>query len=257
MRLPVILFLLLFCNQLFSSDREIELDYFDRIKERLEIGEIVQLNKDSVPFIAIYSQTASPANKGTVIILHPVGSHPNHMHVIRPLRVFISDHSLATLSLQMPVLKNSAFETDYYDLFDQSNRRIQSAVDYLLSAGVKNIALVGYGMGGMMALHYINQQQPRGIKALVTVSLAVPESDLPQVQVLDFIEILNIPYFDVYAEYDLPLVLASARKRKMAGQKTPSYRQVMFEGEGHLFEHDEGLLVKRIYSWIMKEFGRM
>jgi hypothetical protein len=36
----------------------------------------------------------------------------------------------------------------------------------------------------------------------------------------------------------------------LAAKENMGYRQVKINDEGHAYLHDEGLLVKRIYSWL-------
>ena len=228
-----------------------ELEYAEEIESSLVIGKIIWLKVKENKFLALYTETEEIENLGTAILLHPMGGHPNQKKIINPLRTYLPEHRWATLSLQMPVLRVGAKESEYYPLFDDAKMRIQAAVDYLVAAKVNNIVLIGYGLGGMMAIYYLNENTNKTeIKALVTVSLGVPETEQKNAQVIDFIAGIKQPVLDVFAEFDLPEVAMSARERRIAGNENLAYRQLKIEGEGHLFQHDEGLVMKRVYSWI-------
>ena len=117
--------------------------------------------------------------------------------------------------------------------------------------------LVGYGLGGVMAVYFVKEGGAVSeVDAIVAISLSVPDSEQQQVQVVDFIGDIKQPFLDIFAEFDLPEVTDSARKRRIAGKMSSAYRQFKIEGEGHLFQHDEGLLVKRVYSWINRAFRK-
>ncbi len=230
-----------------------ELEYAEHITAYFSTGKIVWLKANDRRFLTLYTETEEQENLGTAIILHPMDGHPDQKKFINPLRTYLPQHNWATLSIQLPVLGLGAEEREYYPLFREASRRIQMAVDYLVSAGVQNIVLIGYGLGSMMAVSYLNDKQgavEENLKAVVTISLGVPKSKHDKVQIIDFIKEITLPFLDVFAEYDLPVVTDSARKRRIAGKASQSYRQFEIEGEGHLFQHDEGQVVKRIYSWI-------
>ncbi len=238
-------------NYCWASDELRELEYASEIEASSPIGEIVKLKAEKRSFLSLYTETEQDANSGTVIILHPMGGHPDQRKLINPLRTYLPQHNWATLSIQMPVLDRLASEFEYYPLFDDAISRIQAAVDYLKSAGVKNIVLIGYGLGAVMALSYLNEKaNDKNISALVAISLGVPKTAHKKVQTIDFMKEIKVPFLDIFAEFDLPEVTDSARKRRIVGKDNASYRQ--FEIEGHLFQHDQGLVVKRIYSWIRK-----
>lgn len=239
----------------WGSNKSREMDYADKISSSIPANEIVWLKAKNSKFLSLFSETEQVENFGTVIILHSRDGYPDQKKIISSIRTFLPEHNWATLSLQMPILELTAKQEDYFSLFDDANVRIQAGVDYLLAADVKNIVLIGHGLGGMMAVNYLQgKAESQDIKALITISLAVPDTEKKQGQVLDFIKVIEQPFLDIFAEYDLPDVSATARKRKLAGKANLAYRQFKVEGENYLFQHDEGLLVKRIYSWINRIF---
>lgn len=232
-----------------------ELEYAEDIEASISVGKVIWLQASDRRFLALYTETEEENNSGTVILLHSMDGHPNQKRIIKPLRTYLPKHKWATLSIQMPVLGVGAKEQAYYVLFDDAKVRIQAAIDYLAAAKVKNIVLIGYRLGGMMAIYYVRESSDADkVKAVVTLSLSAPVTEQKQVQIIESITKINKPFFDMFAEFDSPEVVKSARQRRVAGKMNPGYRQ--FEIKGHLFKHDDELVVKRIYSWINRTFRK-
>ena len=241
-----------------ASNELQELEYAEEIESSNSTGKIIWLQAKGRKFLTLYTETEQLENSGTAIILHPMNGHPDQKKLINPLRTYLPQHHWATLSIQLPILGIDAKEQEYYPLLDDAQVRIQAGIDYLLSAKVKNIVLIGYGLGGTMAIYYLKENSTeKDVKAIVAISLSVPKTDYKQIQVIDFISTIKQPFLDIFAEYDLPTVTDSARKRRVAARANSAYRQFQIAGEGHLFQHDEGLVVKRIYSWIYKTFNKI
>ncbi len=239
----------------WATNQMREMEYAEKIKSSLAMGEIVWLQVKGKQFLSLYTQTEKKENLGTVIILHPMGSHPHQKQLINPLRTFLPQHNWATLSMQMPVLTGAAKENEYFPLFDDADDRIQAGIDFLLDARVENIVIVGYGLGGMMGLYFIkNKAGASAVSALVTISLPVPDSDKKQAQVIDFMRKVEQPFLDIFAEFDLPEVVDSARKKRLAVKDNLTYSQLKIKGEGYAFKNSEELVVKRIYSWMGRTF---
>lgn len=250
--------MIVFCGMAINSRASNELreiQYAEAIEATVTVGEIVWLEANSKKFLALYRETEEQENLGTAIILHPMDGHPAQKKIINPLRTYLPEHKWATLSLQMPVLGIGAKVDEYYILFDDAKSRIQAAIDYLVAAKIKNIVLIGYGLGGTMAVYYINENaSDTKVKAIAAISLIVPKSDHKNVQIIEFLNNIQQPFLDIFAEFDAPEVTDSARQRRVAAKENDAFRQFEVKGEGHLFQHDEGLLVKRVYSWVNRMF---
>ncbi len=258
LRLLLVLLLNSYVSHGWASNSLREMEYAEEVEASLSKGQVIWLKAKGERFLTLYTETEEVTNSGTAIILHPVDGHPNQEKLIKPLRTFLPEHNWATLAIQLPVLGVGAEEHEYYPLFDDANTRIQAAIDHLLTGGVNNIVLIGYGLGGMMAIYYLKENvTARDVKAIVAISLPVPKTEYKQVQVIDFIADIRQPFLDIFAEYDLSMVTDTARKRRVSAKQNVAYRQVEIEGEGHLFQHDEGLVVKRIYSWINRTFKQL
>lgn len=232
-----------------ASDEKREADFADSINKTLAMGKAVWLESEGKKFFGLYTETEKVAGKGAVIIIHDMGGHPNQQHLIYDLRVLLPEHKWTTLALQMPLREAGATREDYYALFPEAAARIQAGISYAQNNGAENIVIVGYGLGGLMGAYTLSEQET-DIKALVTISLPVPTTENKTAQTLEFIKKIKIPMLDIYGAVDVPDVTESARDRRLAAKENTGYRQIKIDDEGHAYLHDEGLLVKRIYSWL-------
>ena len=234
----------------WASDLNRERAYADEITQTLSLGQVVWLEADGTEFLGLYAETEKLKNYGTAIILHDVGGHPDQKKIVHTLRTLLPDHNWATLSLQMPIRESGAVQEAYYTLFPEALLRIQAGLEFLSANGTENIVLIGYGLGSLMAVYFQSQKASSSISAIVTISLPVPDKSQQTLPALEYIKKIDVPQLDLYASQDLPEVRNSARKRRMAAKENAAYRQLKIDAEGHRFEHDEGLIVKRVYSWL-------
>lgn len=236
-----------------AGDKTREQDYAASLQRNPMMGKTVWLQAEGQTFFSLYTETEKTDNANAAIIVHDVGEHPDQKPLVHALRTVLPQHNWATLAVQMPLRELGASEADYYPLFAEAQGRIRAAVDYLQKNGAKNIAIVGYGLGALMAAYAVSEK-PDNIRALATVSLAVPETAAPQAQTQAFIKNIALPFLDIYAEFDLPAVADTARQRRMAGKDNPVFRQVRMDGENHAYQQDHERLVKRVHSWLSSTF---
>lgn len=248
-RISTVLFLCLALNSV-ASDEKREAEMAADVQKTLNLGHAIWLEADKKKFLGLLTDTAKNPRSGMVILLHDTGGHPNQQAVIKNLRAFFPQHHWATLSIQLPVHEASASVQDYYSLFPDAKNRLASAIEFAKNEKVEQIAVVGYGLGGLMATYALSETKNENVAALVTISLPVPETTENTAQTLQFIPKITQPMLDIFGEQDMPDVVRSARDRAVSGKKNPHYRQVQIDHEGHFFLHDDDVLVKRIYSWL-------
>ena len=244
---------LVFCLAMSSggqaSDLKREAEFAEEISKTLTLGKIVPLEAAGQKFFALYTEAENADEKGAVMILHDSGGHPDQRELVHALRTVLPEHHWATLALQMPLREMGADNNEYYALFPEARERIESGIKYLRQNGAETLILAGYGMGGLMAVSALKQPMP-DIKALVAISLPVPDTTIQAAETLEFIKQFKNPMLDIYGAQDVPEVVKSARDRRMAAKENKGFRQIKINDEGHRYLHDEGLLVKRIYSWL-------
>jgi len=232
-----------------AGDEKREAEFAAAINRTLTTGKAVWLEAGGKRFLGLYTEIEQVFGNGVVVIVHDMNGHPDQKQLIYDLRSFLPEHNWATLSLQMPLREVGAARDDYYALFPEAAARIQAGINYVKGNGAGNVVVVGYGLGGLMGVYALSAQAA-DIKALVTISLPVPKSENKAAQTLAFINKIKIPMLDIYSEADLPDVMESVRERRLAAKDNKGYRQVKINDEGHAHLHDEGMLVKRIYSWL-------
>lgn len=242
------------CGSVAASNQQRELEYAANLQQGADLGRAVWLDAGGQRFLALFTEAEKTDNSQAVIVLHDMGDHPDQKPLIHGLRSVLPRHGWATLSIQLPLREIGAGRQDYYGLFDEAQGRIQAAAAYLRDQGAKNIAVVGYGVGAAMAAYALSLD-PGGLAAFAAISLPLPESTLPQAQIGEFIKNIALPFLDVYAEFDLPEVVDTARQRRMLGKDNPVYRQIRINGENHAYRHDPNMLIKRIYSWLALSLG--
>ncbi len=248
------LFLILFAHvlQVQASDIEREQRYAELVQQTLKTGDIVWLKHKERKFIALYTQTEQSKNLGTAIILHDQGGYPDQFPLIHQLRTELPAHRWASLSLQLPILEEGAPVGDYQSLRAETLARIEAAVNFLRQNQAEDIVLVGFGLGAIDALAYAAQNN--AIKALVLISTFVPADKQKQQQFITQLSALNIPILDIYAENDWLKTRLTARKRRLAGRDNADFRQIIMPDTGHAWRHAEVLLIKRVYSWLSRQF---
>lgn len=251
-RISTVLLLCLALNSV-ASDEKREAEMAVDVQKTLTLGHAVWLEADKKKFLGLFTDTAKNPRSGMVILLHDTGGHPNQQAVIKNLRAFFPQHRWATLSIQLPVHEASAPVQDYYSLFPEAKNRLAAAIEFAKNEKAEKIAIVGYGLGSLMATYALSETKNEAVTALVTISLPVPETTENTAQTLQFIPKISQPMLDIFAENDMPDVVRSARDKAVAGKINPHYRQVQIDHEGHFFLHDDGVLVKRIYSWLNSE----
>ena len=236
-------------SEIWAGDQQRELQYAASLEKNNPVGQIVWLNSEQEPFLGLFTQAERTDNTNAVIVLHDRGEYPDQLPLIHGLRTVISQHNWSTLAIQLPLREIGAGADDYYDLFDEARGRIQASVIYLRDNGAKNIALIGYGTGAEMAAYTLSLE-PDALLALVAISLPLPSSSVPPAQIATFIPNIALPFLDLYAEFDLPDVVDTARQRRMLGKDNPVYRQVKMYGQNHAYQQDPALVIKRVYSWL-------
>lgn len=236
-----------------ASDEKREAQIAQEIQKTLDVGHAVWLNTADKKFLGLRTDTTKDPRAGMIILLHDTGGHPNQQAVIKNLRTFFPEHHWATLAIQLPIREASASVQDYYSLFPESKNRILEAVKFAKNEKAEKVVIIGYGLGSLMASYALSDLKTDDVDALVTISLPVPKTSDTNAQTLQLISTLTLPLLDIYGENDMPDVVQNARDKKVAGKINPHYRQIKIENEGHFFLHDDGVLVKRIYSWLGSE----
>jgi len=235
-----------------ASDTAKEKRWADQIVDDIMVGEAEWLNAGAHKFLGIYTKNTTSKTLGGVIVLHGIGIHPNWMDVVQPLRSDLPDQGWHTIAVQMPILKNEAKSEDYVPLFPEVMPRINAAIAFMKSKGIKNIVVVGHSLGSSMGAYFMAQNKDDSVKALVAVSVSGTKDNEPWY--LHSLKKIKSPVLDIYGSDDLPEVL-SATLNKAATAKAAGnahYDQFMVKDADHFFKGKNRGLVKHVADWIKK-----
>jgi len=234
-----------------GSDREREARLAAEIEESIVVGDPVNLEADGLPFLAIFTESDEP--RGTALILHGRGYHPDWPLVAGPLREGLADTGWNTLAIQLPVLEKDAKYYDYVPIFPEAYPRIESALTYLRELGEKTVVLIAHSCGVHMAMAYVDLNGDSGFEGFVGIGMGA--TDFGQTMEKPFpLERMTIPVLDVHGAAEFPGVLRMAPKRQAAIAKAghPGSRQIVIPDADHYFEGDEAtaLLLDTVESWL-------
>jgi predicted esterase len=245
------LFFVSICFLSFSvnaSDLNKEKRWAEQVVEAILDGDAIWLNDGGHEFLGIYTESEESSNRA-VIVMHGTGIHPDWQQVVQPLRVGLTEHNWNTLSIQMPILANDAEYSDYAPLYDEVAPRIDAAIKYLTSKGIKQIVLIGHSQGASMAAYYLSTSEQK-VAGFVAIGLATFAKD-PRMNSINSLKKIRIPVLDLYGKEDLDNIMDSANTRaatvKDSGNK--NYSQIVIEGN-HFFDGNEGELLETVAKWL-------
>jgi len=241
-----------------ASDTAKEKRWADQIVDTLIDGEAVWLTAGKAKILAIYTESAAQPAKGAVIVAHGTGVHPDWADVVNPLRVKLPEHGWSTLSIQMPILHNEAKEDDYAPLFPEIAPRMNAAVAYLKSKGIRRIVVAGHSLGSTMSAYYLahNTNPVKGLVAIGTSGIGFSQ---PGLKFFDSLPRLSkLPILDLYGSEDTKDVLGTVGQRMEIAKQSGNahYTQVKVPGANHFFQGKETELAQQVSSWLDKQIAR-
>ena len=239
-----------------KSDLAKEKRWEAQIVPGIIVGEDVKLTANGVEFLALYTEPTTDQSKGAVILLHGIGVHPAWPEVIEPLRMQLPDNGWHTLSLQMPILHNTATDKDYALLFPEVPVRVQAGVDFIKAKGIKNIIVGGHSLGATMASYYMATNHDLAVTGLALLGggFGIPkDSYMDSLQ--HFRNIKGVRIVDVHGSEDRKDVFQVIGKRKALAKKhnNKQYQPLQIKGSDHFYRGKEAELVSQLSSWLEKK----
>lgn len=233
-----------------SPDYEREARLAEQIVDDLFDGEPVWLEANEHPFLAIHTLNED-APKGSVVILHGRGYHPDWQEVAGPLRTGLVDAGWSTLSVQMPVLEKGKKYFDYLPLFQFAHQRIEASIRFLREQSDQPVILVAHSCGAHMANDWLNHNDDTLIDGYVI--LGAGATDYKQEIQTDFpFAKMQVPIFDLYGANEFPRPIAMLPERKellKLGGNAQSTQQLLPNAD-HYF-HDSGPgLTQAVADWL-------
>lgn len=237
-----------------AADYEKEKRWADEIIDSILVGDAIWLTANGKKFLGIYTENTTEKALGGLIVVHGTGVHPNWTDVVHPLRTQLPDYGWHTLSIQMPVLPNSATHADYAPLYDKLGARFDAAVEFFKKRDIQNIAIVAHSQGSAMSAYYMANKPEHEIRGFVAIGMAGEFAKDDRLNVLKSLAKIKIPVFDLYGARDLQQVLAATKDKMNTAKKAGNqdYTQLEVAGANHFFVGKEDMLVRRVRSWLAR-----
>lgn len=222
----------------------------DQMIDDIFEGEPIWLEANDHAFLGIHTLNEDDA-KGTVIILHGRGYHPDWPEVAGPLRTGLVDAGWSTLSLQMPVLEKGKKYYDYLPLLPYAHKRIEAAIDYVKQQADQTIVLAAHSCGAHMANDWLNQAEDTAIDGYIIMGAGATDYKQALKTPFPFAK-MQIPILDLYGEREFPRPLAMLPERKTLldeGGNTQSKQQVLPSAD-HYFQDAGAPLTEAVAQWL-------
>ncbi len=234
-----------------ASDLAKEKRMMEQVADYVMDGDAILLKDGTHEFLSIYMESEKMPAKGSIIILHGRGYHPNWPELVYPLRTGLPKHGWNTLSIQMPVLSNDSSFYDYMKILPQSHPRITAALDFLKQKKTKNIIMLAHSCGVHMGFDWLHKNPDAGITAFIGVGMGSTDYEQPMLKPFA-LEDIKIPVLDIRGENDYPAVQRNAPRRmkriKQAGN--PKSQQRVVPKSDHYFTDRGDALLKNVASWL-------
>ena len=242
-------------SALQAANIESEKRWADQLRDNIVIGEAVDIADGADKFFAIYTAHTTAKAKGSIILMHGTGAHPDWGDIIHPLRTELPDRGWGTLSIQLPLLLTEQTDDESKKkVIAASVARINAAIQFLEAKNQTEITLIAHSFGALMALNYSQSDKVSAkLKSVIIIGTPSSGNSIPLNSPM-MIEKIKIPLLDLYGSEDLHSVMLSAKARKSAAIKAANknYRQVETIGANHFYNGlDEELLIY-VSGWLAK-----
>jgi hypothetical protein len=213
-------------------------------------GEPVWLEANDHPFLGIHTLNEEQ-NKGTVIILHGRGYHPDWPEVAGPLRIGLVDAGWSTLSVQMPVLAKGRLYYDNLPLLKFARGRIESAIAYVAESSDQPIILAAHSCGAHMANDWLNNSGDSKIDGYIIMGAGATDYRQELQTPFPFAN-MRVPVLDLYGEFEFPRPLAMLPERQelLEAGDHPGSRLIMLPQADHYFHGAGDPLTEIVAEWL-------
>ena len=235
-RIALLCCLVVFAQTLWAADYAREKKWADEITPAIVSGEPLYLEAQGHKFLAIFTPVADA--KLALVVVHGLGIHPD-WGMISTLRTQLADQGYATLAIQMPILANDAKAEAYPVTFPEASKRIAAAVNFLHDKGYAKVAIVSHSMGSRMSRVYV-VTHPNEVVGWASLGIGGGDTYAG----------IKVPVLDLYAENDLPMVLAGTKKRAASLRHKVGSKQMRIAQTDHFYDHHETEMVKAVKDFL-------
>ena len=233
------------------SDTAKEKRWADQISDQLIVGEPLYLKADGHRFLAIHTPAETASARGTVLLVHGMGAHPDWPQVIQPLRSGLSERGWQSLSIQMPLPPAGIDAAGRAALLREGGDRLDAAFAWLAGKDMTPVTVIAHSRGGADVLHYAATHAGAPIASLVVIGTSGVYADVPaDVGPLQSLDRIRRPVLDLYGENDHENVIKTAQERRRAAAGNTAYRQVQVPGADHFYDGEEAQLLAAVTKWL-------
>lgn len=238
-------------NVLNAADLKKEIRMKNQVIDYIMDGDAVLLKDGEHEFLSIYMVADIQPAKGTVIIMHGRGYHPNWPELVYPVRTGLPEHGWNTLSIQMPVLDNESTFYDYLDILHEAHPRIDAAMNFLKSKKTGKIVLLAHSCSVHMAVDWLHKHKQGDVSGFIGVGMGSTDRGQPMPEPFPLQDI-KVPMLDIRGEHDYPAVIRNAPRRmqnmKIAGD--PKSQQRVVKKSDHYFTDRGNALMLEVADWL-------
>ena len=233
----------------YASDIEREKRLSSEIVDNIMDGDVEFLKAGDHEFLGLY--TEAEAAKGSVIIMHGRGFHPDWSDVANPLRVGLAEGGWNTLSIQMPVLEKEAKYYDYLKIFPEAFPRIDAAISFLKQKNSKKIVLIAHSCSAHMAMAWVDAGHMRDIDGYIGIGMGAVDYKQPMLKPFP-LDKIKVPVLDVFGQDEYPAVKKGAAERMAAIKKAGNVKsnQLVVPNANHYFTDQGEALLNVITPWL-------
>lgn len=240
-----------------ASDLEREARLAAEIEDSIVFGDPVYLQAGEHEFLTIFTESDVEPVRGTAIILHGRGFHPDWAQVAGPLRSGLAERGWNTLSIQLPVLAKDATYYDYVPIFSEALPRIDAALAYAHGLGSGPVAVIAHSCGVHMAMAYVRARGASSFDGFVGIGMGATDFGQPMREPFPLAD-MSIPVLDVYGSEEYPAVIRMApeRLKAMSDAGNEASRQVVVAGANHFFDGQNATeaLLDAVSQWLQDAF---
>ncbi len=233
-------------------------------------ADAVDLDVGGKKVLALFRPDSSGHPQGAVVLLHDLDAHADWPATIAPLRRQLPAFGWATLSVELPAPTADTTPGDLGPLIDNAQKRIQAALLNLKGRNIRNIVLLGHGLGALDGLRFAAENPDPALTGLVMVALDGGRDPQWPKTAEGWLERINMPVYDLYGTDDRLAVTAAAAAREAlarrlndshkpaklpGGLKAPFYRQFALLGASHSFAEQADIVVRRVHGWLKSHAG--
>jgi len=233
----------------YASDIEREKRLASEIVDTIMDGDAEFLKAGDHEFLGLYTEAEEA--KGSVIIMHGRGFHPDWSDVANPLRVGLAEQGWNTLSIQMPVLDKEAKYYDYVEILPEAFPRIDAAIDFLKEKENKKIVLIVHSCSAHMAMAWVDAGYMRDIDGLIGIGMGAVDYKQPMLKPFP-LDKISVPVLDVFGQEEYPAVQKGAPERLAAIKKAGNEKsaQLVVPNANHYFTDQGQALLDVVTPWL-------